>query len=155
MLAHPRSFPKPDLSQLKVLRSLEVGGWGPEPCADEPPGLDTTHTVVMEVFSTITSPVFSEFVVVVEPHWLAHLLSHGTLFIALRAMNEVRPFKLAFLVLHRSALSLSWEARQVFERDVGSATAKGLFDFLSSPPTVRIAPRHPFHLTGMESRSRL
>ena len=57
-LAHPRPLPKPDLSQLKCLRSLEVGDWGSGPWADDEP-----LELVLDVFSTIASPVFSEFVV--------------------------------------------------------------------------------------------
>lgn len=144
MLARRRRFPKPDLSQLKVLRSLEVGDLGQKSWEFGLTGLNTAHTSILEVFSTITSPVFSGLVVVIARNRFARLLSDDTVFVALPAMNEVRPFELVFLVLHSSAFSLSQEARQVFKRNVQLATAKGLFDFLSSPPTLRIASPYPF-----------
>lgn len=138
MLAYPPS--PPDLSQLKVLRCLEVGGWEARHKANELPGSKDPHAIVAELFSTIVSPVFSEFVVVVGDNPLAGLLSDETWFAALRAMNEAKPFKLVFLIVHWSTLSFFWG---VPERKIEEATAEGLFDFLGSPPTIRIASPSP------------
>ena len=57
------------------------------------------------------------------------------LFVELRAMNEVRPFKLVFLL---ETLGYS-EARRELEEALDTVTALGLLDFLDSPPTIRIA----------------
>ena len=110
-----------NLSQLKVLRSLEVRGWafnfGP-----------TRRTIVMEVFSTITSPVFSELVILIRDDEAVRLLSEVTLFETLHTMNEIRPFKLVFLLIGGA------------QRDsVGAldlAIARGFFDFFDTPPTI-------------------
>ena len=90
---------KYNLSQLKVLRSLEVGGrasnLGP-----------TRYIIVMEVFSTITSPVFSKLAILIRGDEAVRLLSDITLFETLHAMNEVRPFKLViFLTPHPPSLA--------------------------------------------------
>ena len=99
------------------------------------------------------SPDFPRLADVVVGHdRLARVLSDNTLFVALSAMNRVRHFKLVFLVLHPLAVSLSQEARRVFERDVASVAAK--FDFLGSPPIVRTAPPSPFPLSRMKSPPR-
>jgi len=69
-LTEPRSFsllPEFDLSQLEALRSLQIGIWG---AAFQPAG---ARHPVMEVFSTITSPVFSELVIVLENSQVAYL----------------------------------------------------------------------------------
>ena len=92
MVAHPASFPELNLSKLKALKSLQIGDW--------PVGygwVGARHRVVMEVFSTITSPVFSELVIVLGGDRMSYLPSEIALFETLRAMNEVRPFKLVFL----------------------------------------------------------
>jgi hypothetical protein len=89
----------------------------------------------MEVFSTITSPVFSELVIVLGVKAAARLPSEVTLFETLRTMNEIRTFKLAFLLvapdLHRE------NARRMLTGALGPAAASGLLDFLDSPPTIR------------------
>ena len=94
--------------------------------------------MVMEVFSTITSPVFSELVVALA--LFETCLPWALLFFeALRTMNKVRPFKLVFLL---EVLDF-WEAQQELAEALESATAKGLLDFLDSPPTVRRAQPLP------------
>jgi hypothetical protein len=89
----------------------------------------------MEIFSTITSPVFSEFVIVIGAEAVDHLPSEVTLFGTLRAMSKVRPFKLVFLVAAPD-LSLG-EVRRELAGALDSATARGLLDFLDSPPAIR------------------
>lgn len=140
----PSTYLRPDLSQLRVLKSLEVGDWEYEPWTTGCPQSHVPHDVVKGVFSTITSPVFSEFVVVVLAERFSRLLFDGTVFDTLRAMHEVRPFELVFLILHVSGSSLPQEVRGVYEREVESSTARGLLNFLTSPPTVRIAAPSPF-----------
>ena len=54
-------------------------------------------------------------------------------------MNEVRRFKLVFLLRAPDPC----EARRELLEAIESATAKGLLDFLDSPPTIRIAVRPP------------
>jgi hypothetical protein len=77
------STPSPEfnLSPLKALRSLEVGNLMP-----------ARHAIVMEVFSAITSPVFSE-LVIVDP--VAHLQTQVKLFETLRTMSQVRPLQIS------------------------------------------------------------
>jgi hypothetical protein len=95
----------------------------------------TRHTIVIEVFSTITSPVFSELVILIGVDAAARLPSEVRLFETLRAMNKVRPFKLVFLLM-APRLSLG-EAHQEFAGALDLVAARGLFDFLDSPPTFR------------------
>ena len=92
----------------------------------------------MEVFSTITSPVFLELVVALP---LFDTCSPWALlsFEALHTMNEVRPFKLVFLLEVLDFLETKQELAEVLD----SANAKGLLDFLDSPPTVRRAQSAP------------
>jgi len=92
----------------------------------------------MEVFSTITSPVFSELVIVLENSQVAYLAWDVAFFETLRMMNQIKPFKLVFL-----AEVLGWfsvgreEARQRLTGVIDLVTAKGLLNFLGSPPTIR------------------
>ena len=115
-----------DLSELKVLRSLQLDIW----VAD-------WHRAP-ELLSTITSPVSSELVIALTS---CHLPFPVTFFSALRWMNEVRHFKLVFLLL--AADPYVCYGRQELAEALDSVTAKGLLDFLDSPPTIRVArPRH-------------
>ena len=98
----------------------------------------------MEVFSTITSPVFSELIFVVWHDQFAHLLSDPIFFDTLSAMNEVRPFKLDFLVQLPHPPSKG--DRRGFEQALATVAAKGLLDFLDSPPTIRVAQPYPLVL---------
>lgn len=52
----------------------------------------------MEVFSTITSPIFSELVIIRSGHWIPYLPCEVALFQTLRKMHEVRPFELVFFL---------------------------------------------------------
>jgi hypothetical protein len=121
-------YPKLNLSRLKVLRSLQVGGWG----TDFKPA---RHPIIIETFSTIASPLFFELVIVVGTDAEAYLPSEVPFFETLRTMNEVRPFKLVFLVVAPD--SFLGEARQELAEALDSVATKGLLNFLNSPPTIR------------------
>jgi hypothetical protein len=125
---HSTSLPEFNLSQLKVLRSLEVGDWafGYQP---------TRHTIVMEVFSTIASPVFSELVIVIGAGAVAHFPSKVKFFETLRTMRDVRPFKLVFLLVNPDLFQE--EARQNLAGILDTVAMRGFLDFLNSPPTIR------------------
>ena len=119
-----------NLSRLKVLRSLEVGGWG------VPLQGTDTYRIMMEIFSTVTSPVFSELVIVLRSDQFLRLLLDSTSFEALRMVHRVRSFKLVFLLY---IYHLPHERQRVFERALETASAGGLLNFLDSPPVVRSA----------------
>jgi len=96
---------------------------------------DQHHTRVVEVFSTITSPVFSELAIVISGYMVTYLPRDVTLFETLRKMNEVRPFK---LVLTFDAMEIYQEKlRRELKEALDSVVAKGFLDFLDSPPTIR------------------
>ena len=88
----------------------------------------------MEVFSTITSPLFSEFVLVIWEDEIINLPSDVALFETLQAMNEARPFKLVFLLLVPDQF---WEGRRELEEVLDSVIARGSLGFLDSPPSIR------------------
>jgi len=91
--------------------------------------------MVMEVFSTIASPVFSELVIVLRIREISGLPSDVTLFEALRTMKEIRSFKLVFLL---DVPSRSYEGgRRGLAGALDLVNAEGLLDFLDSPPTIR------------------
>jgi len=96
---------------------------------------DQHHTRVVEVFSTITSPVFSELVILVASHTVSYLPRDITLFETLRKVNNVRPLKLVFsadiMEIYQEGL------RRELAEALGSVVAKGFLDFLDSPPTIR------------------
>jgi hypothetical protein len=91
----------------------------------------------MKVFSTITSPVFSELVILIGTRIdaVAYLSTEAPFFEALRTMNEVRPFKLVFLLVGLD--SFREEARRKLAGALDRMAVRGLLDFLDSPPTVR------------------
>lgn len=97
------------------------------------------NTIVAEIFSTITSPVFSELTVVLAGH-AASTRQVDTLFNTLRKMNEVRPFKLAFLL--EGPPPFQWEAQQLSDV-LSSETAKGLLNTLGSSPSIRFREQVP------------
>jgi len=87
--------------------------------------------------------VFSELVIVLKVIELIYLPSDFALFVTLRTMNEVKPFKLVFLF--EVPDWLRGEARCRLAEALDSAitslvTAEGYLDFLDSPPTIRIGP---------------
>jgi len=88
----------------------------------------------MEVFLTITSPVFSELVIVLTDYEIPRLPSDVTLFKALRTMKEVRSFKLVFLFDPLSQDHEGGRRRLVEVLDL--VNARGSLDFLDFPPTV-------------------
>lgn len=89
----------------------------------------------MEVLSTIASPVFSELVFDIREDDICYLHLEVGFFKMLRWVNEVRPFKLVFLldVPHPSRV----EARRELVGALDWVVAEGLLDFLDSPPTIR------------------
>lgn len=121
----------------KPLKSLQVWDW----FASIYPG-GRSHIFVEEVFSTITSSVFSELVVIFMGNAAAYLPQEVALFNALRRMHKVRPFKLMFLF--EGPYPALGEARCVMARGLEYVTAKGHLDFLDSSPTIHIAQSHYF-----------
>jgi len=91
--------------------------------------------VLMEVFSTIRSPVFSEFAIYTG-YEVGDLPKEVTLFETLRKMSEVKRFKLVFLL---EVWDL-WDPRQELAEALDVVAAKGFLEFLDSPPTIRTAP---------------
>ena len=86
----------------------------------------------MEAFSTITSPVFSELVLILGDDEIAHLPSDVTLSKTLRTMSEVRPFRLVFLL---AALDrLLHEVRQKLVEALDLVRAQGSLDFYADDP---------------------
>lgn len=96
---------------------------------------DHRHATVMKLFSSITSPVLSELVIVLLSISVARLHHEIALFRVLREMSEVRRFKLVFL-LEPWDFSQG-EVLRNLERALDLVSAKGLLDFLDSPPTIR------------------
>jgi len=100
------------------------------------------YAIVTEVFSTITSPVFSELIIVLD-HGRIGLLSNVASFEILRRMDQVRAFALVFLVKIEDLYRIRTGVLQKFGDAVFSATAKGLLDFLDSRPIIRTAQQTP------------
>ena len=141
-VTHSLSFPEFNLSRLCALRSLQV--------ADLTNNHDTTqdqnHAILMEVFSTITSPVFSELVIILVGDEIICLPREAMMFQTLRKMYEVRPFKLVFSFegpppVPREGRSVPAGVRRKLEKTLESVATKGFLDFLDSPPTIRVATR--------------
>lgn len=61
------------------------------------PSRDPHDPTITEVFSTITSPIFSKLVIVCSDMWIFQLHYEVVLFQALRKMHKVRPFELVLL----------------------------------------------------------
>ena len=97
----------------------------------------------MGMFSTVTSPVFSELVLDVRVKEFAGLPSEVALFETLRKMNEIRPFKLVFSLEASYGLSQG-EVQREFTGTLHPITENGLLDFLGSPPTIRWARSHRY-----------
>ena len=114
-----------DLSPLKVLRSLQVGNWiTPFKDAD----------AIMQNFSTLTSPVFAELVIICWYDQFIHFLLDATSIETLRVMGTVRPFRLVFLL--NVFDNLSKEVGQTLDSALRLDVTKGLFDFLDFPPVI-------------------
>lgn len=90
----------------------------------------------MKLFSTITSPVFSELVLAVWCDEIGHLPSDVVLWKTLGEMYEIRPFKLGFSL--GVPYAYEGDAQQVFMGGLDSAAEKGFLKFLDSPPDIRI-----------------
>jgi len=119
-----------DLSPLKALRSLQFDVWATD--------WSCHFTAAPKLFSTITSPVFSELVIALARH---HLPLPVMLFGVLRRVNEVRRFRLVFLLVVE--VRDLYDGRRELAETLDSVTTKGHLDFLNSPPTIRIArPRY-------------
>jgi len=99
---------------------------------------DHCNTLVREMFSTITSPVFSELVIVLGGDLKDHLPPGILLGEELRELNKIRPFKLVFLFGgHHWGIG---DPRGTLASSVASETRTGGYlGFLGSPPTVRIS----------------
>lgn len=97
---------------------------------------DRCVTKIVKAFSTITSPVFSELVIVIAGDATTQLPQGGGLFGALRTMNEVRRFKLVFLleVADPDEVGPRWG----FSEASNLVTVNGPLTFLDSPPTTRV-----------------
>jgi len=106
--------------------------------------MDNQDTNVIDIFSTITSSVFSELVIVITDKCSLYLPREFSL---LRTMNEIIPFKLVFLL--ETSKPFQGKAQRELAGALESMTANGLLDFLDfldSPPTTRIARPHEFPL---------
>ena len=93
----------------------------------------------MGVFSTITSTVFSELVIVLLDDAITYLHEDLVLFETLGKMKQVRPFNLVFDLICSptvSEFSLG-EMRRTLRGALDLVAAKGLLSFLDSPPTIR------------------
>ena len=96
---------------------------------------DHHHGFVLEVFSTITSPAFSELVIEISETGVTYLPQDTMLFETLCKMYEVRPFQLVFFYPR------VWdflERRRELEEALDLVAAKGSLDFFDSPPTIRM-----------------
>jgi len=90
----------------------------------------------MEIFSTITSPVFSELVVVVKGDETSDISSDFTFFEALRTMKEVRPFKLVFSFDTTTRITRGEKEQRRLAEVLDMVNAEGLLDFLDSPSII-------------------
>ena len=97
--------------------------------------MQARNPLFMGVFSTIASPVFSELVIIIENDVDSSSASQAGLFETLHALSGVRPFKLVFLLVGLEPFL--GEVRRKFADILDSVTARGLLDFLNSPPTIR------------------
>ena len=77
--------------------------------------------------------MFSELGIIIKPPD-AHSHYIATLFMALRAVNEVRQFELVLLLKPTESGEVLQESAEIID----TLTARDLLDFLDSPPTVRI-----------------
>ena len=79
--------------------------------------------------------MFSDLVIIVQAGGIARLPSEVELLETLRAMSRVRPFKLVFMLV--APESFREETRRRLAEALDSVNARGLLDFLRSPPTIR------------------
>ena len=98
--------------------------------------LSAHDTVIMETLSTIIPVEFSVLIYTLWNNQFIRLLSRNTFFRSLRGMSRVRPFGLVFLVQFLAATYQ--EEKPKVETTLASVTTKGHFNFLDSPPIVRM-----------------
>ena len=79
--------------------------------------------------------MFSELAIVIGGHIVTFLPQDVTLFETLRKMNEIRSFKLVFLP--EAPESRQEKVRRELVGALDLVAARGLLDFLDSPPTIR------------------
>jgi len=89
--------------------------------------------MVMDIFSTITSPVFSELIILVRGDETSAIPLDVTFFEAIRTMKQVRPFKLVFSFDTLSQFYNGERERQRLVEVLDIVNAEGLLDFLDSP----------------------
>lgn len=114
-----------DLSCNTVLRSLEVKG---SLIAESSKHART----IRDLLSTITSPAFSEVVVVfyeLDVRWPPRGLNE-----VLREMYKIKRFRVAFCLETQEELRAQGLHRLTM--DTGAAAAGGAYEFLPSPPSV-------------------
>ena len=91
----------------------------------------------MEAFSTITSPVFSELIIVLEGDTATFQPQKLVPFETLGKMNEIRPFKLVLLL---DVLGPFREGtRRRLERTLDLVTTRDFLKSFDSPPAIRWA----------------
>lgn len=95
----------------------------------------------MQIFATITSPVFSKLAIAITGYVVAYLPQDERLFETLRKMHEHKPFKLVFSP--EGSGFYRETARRELAEAVDSVVSKGLLDFLASPPTIHWARFSP------------
>ena len=114
----PRNF---DLSSCTALRSLEISG----------PSLLYAN----QAFYTITSPVFSEVVVIFSGRETDSRSSDVSY--RLRDLYRIREFSVRFfLEAFGSPAAIRDESQRKLTLETEEAVAKGLYDFLPSPPLI-------------------
>jgi len=91
----------------------------------------------MEIFSTITSSVFSELVIAVRGYETSDISSDVTFFEALRTMKEIRPFKLVFSFDTLAQITHGEKEQRRLAEVLDMVNAAGLLDFLDSPFIIR------------------
>ena len=90
--------------------------------------------MVMDVFSTIASPVFTDLVIAHTGYAVANLPQEIALFETLRKMKGMRSFKLVFLL--EPSDFYQENIRRELAGALDSVVANGSLDFLDSPPTI-------------------
>ena len=81
--------------------------------------------------------MFHELVIVLKETDIAYLHLEIPMFETLRKMHEVKPFQLVFLLEIWG--SSQCEGQRNWGRSLDLVVAKGLLNFLDSPPTIRSA----------------
>lgn len=123
-----------DLSKNRSLRSLEIS------LKDIPQCPDLALIFLMDILSTITSPVFSDLVIIFEDKAAryVHLLYH-TLFSMVRRMYEVRPFRLVFRLEIRGGDHE--ETARMLKECIDAQVVRGELWFLPCPPVILSSTR--------------